>query len=140
MDSMPTRNRALVKVLQEMLSARERAGTWLEGDAEFDPESQRLMGVMNDGDRKSVAAFVTWVESIEDELPITVSSPDGGRHWTLDVDAQACEALPQRDRDMLDTMAYMLFNGPEPGPGNTVADELMGLGLPDKLRRDLSGS
>ena len=140
MDESQPRNRALVRILTDMLSARERAGTWVKTDADLDPESQQLMGDMNRGDRDSIQAFATWVESLPQDLPITVSSPDGGRTWTLTVDDAGRRSLSKRDGDMLDVMAYMLFNGSEPGPENRAADDLLGMGLPDRLRRDLSDS
>lgn len=140
MDESQPRNRALERILEDMLSARERAKTWVKTDAELDPESQQLMGDMNRGDQDSILAFTNWLKSLQEDLPITASSPDGGRNWTLTIDEVGRSALSERDSEMLDAMSYMLFGGPEPGPGNQAADNLLGLGLPERLRRDLSDS
>ena len=133
-------NRALEKILEDMLSARERAESWVKTDSELDPESQRLMGDMNRGDQDSIQAFVNWLKSLQSDLPITVSSPDGGRTWVLAVDEVGRSALSEHDSDMLDAMSYMLFDGPEPGSENQAANNLLGLGLPERLRQDLSDS
>ncbi|MEE2906883.1 MAG: hypothetical protein VX527_03530 [Planctomycetota bacterium] len=138
-ESQP-RNRALERILEDMLSARERAETWVKTDAELDPESQRLMGDMNRGDQDSIQAFANWLKALQEDLPITVSSPDGGRTWTLTVDQVGRSALSEQDSDMLDAMSYMLFDGPEPSPGNQAANNLLGMGLPERLRQDLSDS
>jgi hypothetical protein len=137
--SLP-RNRALAQILNKMIEVRTQAGDWVEKDAQFDPESAHLMGVMNQADLTSVKAFADWVEMLEDDLPITVSSSDGGRTFAIEIDQQGRTALSSRNRDLFDTMAWMLFGGPEPGPENTAADDLTGLGLPEQLRRDLSDS
>ena len=140
MSVVPPRNRVLAQVLHDMLAAREQAATWVEGDAEFDPESKRLMGVMNQGDQDTVATFAAWVESTQHDLPITVSSSDGGRNWTLDIDLDGFKELDKSDQEMLEAMSFLLFSGPEPTGSNPVIEQLMDLGLPDKLRRDLSDS
>ena len=136
-ESLP-RNKALENILIEMLSTRERAADWVKTDAELDPESQRLMGDMNRGDQASIQKFCEWVQSLEQDLPITVSSPDGGRTWKMEVEESGRSSLPDRDSELLDVMAYMLFDGPEPGPGNKAADDILGLGLPEQLRKDLA--
>ena len=140
MDETHTRNRALTRILEEMLAAHEQAGDWVETDSALDPESQKLMGDMNRGDRESIQAFMNWVEGLQQDLPIKMDSSDGGRTWTMAIDSNGRDGLSDRDSDMLDAMAYMLFDGPEPGSGNTSADDLLGLGLPEQLRRDLSDS
>ena len=138
MDVVPPRNRVLAQVLHDMLSAREHARDWVEGDAEFDAESKRLMGVMNQGDQETVTTFAVWVESLQQDLPITVSSADGGRNWNLEIDADGFRKLDMSDQQMLEAMSFLLFSGPEPEGRNSVVEKLMDLGLPDKLRRDLS--
>lgn len=138
-ESLP-RNKALEHVLMEMLSVREQAANWVKSDSELDPESQRLMGDMNRGDQDSIQAFCSWLGTLKEDLPITISSEDGGRIWKLEVDEIGRSALSEEDSEMLDTMAYMLFDGPEPGPANKTADKMLGLGLPEQLRKDLSDS
>ena len=140
MDESLTRNKALLRILEDMVAASERAEAWVSTDSDLDPESSRLMADMNKGDRDSIQLIVAWLEGLSTDLPITVSSPNGGRTWNLSIDDAGLSALDSHDRDMLSAMAYMLFDGPEPGPGNDMANQLLGQGLPDRLKRDIAGS
>ena len=138
MGGMPERNQSLRRILEDMRLARDRAGEWVQSDADFDPESRHLMNLMNDGDQGAIAAFIEWIDGLEDPLPVTAQSHDGGRRWTLDIDPTV--EIAGDDRDMVEAMNFMFFGGPEPGPENSVANELTGLGLPERLRRDLGES
>lgn len=140
MDDSLTRNKALLRILEDMVAASERAEAWVSSDSDLDAESSRLMADMNKGDRDSIQLIVDWLKGLTVDLPITVSSPNGGRTWTLSIDDAGISKLESKDRDILSAMAYMLFDGPEPGPDNVMANKLLGQGLPDRLKRDIAGS
>lgn len=140
MDDSLTRNKALLRILGDMVAASERAEAWVSSDSDLDAESSRLMADMNKGDRESIQLIVDWLDGLKVDLPITVSSPNGGRTWTLSIDDVGISKLESKDRDILSAMAYMLFDGPEPGPDNDMANRLLGQGLPDRLKRDIAGS
>ena len=140
MDDSLARNKALLRILEDMVAASERAEAWVSKDSDLDPESSRLMTDMNKGDRDSIEMIVVWLKGLTVDLPITVSSPNGGRTWNLSIDDAGKANLESSDQDMLSAMAYMLFDGPEPGPDNDMANKLLGQGLPDRLKRDIAGS
>ena len=140
MNESLTRNKALLRILEDMIAASKRAEAWVSKDSDLDPESIRLMADMNKGDRDSIESIVAWIEGMDVDLPITVSSQNGGRTWELSIESSGLEALARSDQDMLAAMAYMLFDGPEPGSENEMANRLLGQGLPDRLKQDIADS
>jgi len=134
-------NDHLVAVLQRLLDSHEAQEQWVQSDSDFDDQSKRIMLDLVAGQKICALEFKGWVDGLDYELPVSLvaddSTPDA---WCMQWDGESCDGMSDLDGDMLDAMQYIVFNGESYRPENAVIDELLGKGMPQRLREDVENS
>ena len=112
---------------------------WVRDDSGFDNTSKRVMLDLVEGQRACVDRFRDWVGSLDFELPIALVAVESAPGtWNLRWDGRAVDEMTEVDLHMLDAMSCILFHGESRYDGNPVLAELQAIGLPERLRQNVS--
>ena len=134
-----TCNDHLITVLDRMHGSQVDQNRWVRDDSGFDNTSKRVMLDLVEGQRACVDRFRDWVGSLDFELPIALVAVESAPGtWNLRWDGRAVDEMTEVDLHMLDAMACILFQGESRYDGNPVLAELQALGLPERLRQNVS--
>ena len=132
-------NDHLITVLDRMHGSQVDQNRWVRDDSGFDNTSKKVMLELVEGQRACVDRFRDWVGSLDFELPISlVADETASGSWNLRWDGRRMDEMTDLDLHMLDAMSCILFHGTSQLEANPVLEELQGLGLPDRLRQNVS--
>lgn len=133
-------NRLLERVLEEMLSERRRASSWVHEQSELETTGEVLLGELVSGDIRAVEWCLDWVRSFDGVIPAKPLPGSTARTWTLQIDEPALCGLEHRDAEAVRAMHHLLFGGPAPEKDSATWSDLSALGLPPGLREDIERS
>ena len=132
-------NDHLITVLDRMHGSQVDQNRWVRDDSGFDNTSKKVMLELVEGQRACVDRFRDWVGSLDFELPISlVADETAPGSWHLRWDGRRMDEMTDRDLHMLDAMSCILFHGTSLLELNPMLEELQGLGLPERLRQNVS--
>ena len=136
-----TCNDHLITVLDRMHGSQVDQNRWVRDDSGFDNTSKKVMLGLVEGQRACIDRFRDWVGSLDFELPIAMVADEAmPGAWHVHWDGKRMDQMSDADMHMLDAMICILFHGSSRVESNPVLDELQALGLPDRLRQNVSDS